>query len=75
MWLDRQSARVCIAELRMPFGVNLARVKGSKWHERICNIYSKTYTEGSDPFTYAKRCSIEDINDALIIAMELYYGE
>ncbi|MDO4196997.1 MAG: RHS repeat-associated core domain-containing protein, partial [Prevotellaceae bacterium] len=24
---------------------------------------------------YAKRCSIEDINDALIIAMELYYGE
>ena len=24
---------------------------------------------------YVKRCSIEDINDALIIAMELYYGE
>lgn len=24
---------------------------------------------------YAKRCSIEDINDALVIAMELYYGE
>ena len=32
------------------------RARGvSKWHERICNIYSKTYTEGSDPFAYVQR--------------------
>ena len=29
------------------------RARGDpKWHERILNMYSKTYTEGSDPFTY-----------------------